>query len=289
MASTKDIRNRIASVKSTQQTTKAMKMVAAVKLRKAQEAVVHSRPYAFNLRSVTRKIAEQATIIHPLLEERGEVKRVLLIILTSDRGLCGNFNGSINKAARLYYEEKKSLYDQLDLFFIGKKGFEYFKRFGVEGKKVVTNLDKNISYNYASDLSEQIVQWFLGGDYDEVQMIYNEFVSALSQLVICEKILPIESLDDEKSDETFGDIIFEPSPEVILDNLLKKNLAIQVHRIMQESMASEYGARMNSMENATKNAGEMIDTLTLTLNKLRQAAITTELIEITSGAEALKG
>ncbi|MGE3973098.1 MAG: ATP synthase F1 subunit gamma [Bdellovibrionales bacterium] len=292
MANTKDLRNRIASVKNTQQTTKAMKMVSAAKLRKAQHAIVNSRPYAYRLRSVISKIASSKNISHPFLIQKENPSSVLMIVLTSDRGLCGGFNSSVLKAADRYYKENKTKYSKVDVYCIGRRAGDFFRKRSVEPLEVVTNLVKDIRYGMAQALTARVLEWYGTGAYDEVQIVYNEFKSAIAQIVVKETLLPVAAevtAEQNVDTENTPGIIFEPSPEVILDQLLEKHFAVQVYRCMQESIASEHGARMNAMENATKNAGEAIRNLTLTLNKIRQAAITTELIEITSGAEALNG
>lgn len=292
MPSLKDIRIRISSVQNTQQITRAMKMVSAAKLRRAQTAIVNMRPYAKNLLKVIADIAHSQRVVHPLLTARGEPKKVLLVVLTSDRGLCGGFNSNINRFAEKYYNEKRSSLEVMDFIFIGRKAVDYFKRRGIEPLDTILNLARENSYSLASGIAESLIEYFLKGQYDEIRLVYNEFKSAISQNVTVETLLPVNISDSHfvTSEERFSpDMIFEPEPEVIIDDLLKRHFSIQVFRCMSESVAAEHGARMNSMENATKNASEMIRNLTLTYNKLRQASITTELIEITSGAEALRG
>jgi len=289
MANTKDLRNRIASVKNSQQTTRAMKMVSAAKLRKAQHAIVNSRPYAYRLRSVISKVANSNSISHPFLIQKENPTGVLMIVLTSDRGLCGSFNSSVLKAADRFYAENKKKYAKVDVYCLGRRAGDFFRKRNVEPVEVVVNLVKDIKYEMAQVLTERLLEWYDTGAYDEVQVVYNEFKSAISQVVVQETVLPVPHETLASETENTPSITFEPEAKVVLDQLLKRHFAVQVYRCMQESIASEHGARMNAMENATKNAGEMIRTLTLTLNKIRQATITTELIEITSGAEALKG
>ena len=290
MANTKDIRAKISSTIKTQQTTKAMKVVSAAKLRKAQHAIVNARPYANRIYSVIRKIAVSQQVEHPLLEKPTVDGKILLVVLTSDRGLCGGFNANVIKHTKAYYAEKKSQGRTLDIIFIGRKGADFFKKqLGVEGRRTILNLSKEVSYNMASKISEELMDAYVQGEYTEIRLIYNEFKSAISQNVIDERLLPIEI--DGKLEAVEGvsnDFTFEPAASEIIEQLLMKHFAVQVYRCMQESVASEHGARMSAMENATSNAGEMIRSLTLTYNKIRQAAITTELIEITSGAEALQ-
>lgn len=297
MANLKDIRTRIESTKNTQQITRAMKMVSAAKLRRAQQNIVNSRPYAKRILSVIADLALTHQVEHPLLTLTQETKRVLLVVLTSDRGLCGAFNTNIGKYADTFYKEKKGQYEVIDFLFIGTKGRDFVRRRnpGVEPVEVIENMSKDISYGMAAKIADQLIDHYTEGKYDEIRLVYNEFKSAISQNVVAERILPIDHSqstfnEGEESGPGFSkDFIFEPSPEEMIDQLLKKHFAVQVYRCMSESVASEHGSRMSSMENATKNAGEMISKLTLTYNKARQASITTELIEITSGAEALNG
>jgi F-type H+-transporting ATPase subunit gamma len=283
---------RIASVKNTQQITRAMKMVSAAKLRRAQTNIVNLRPYANKLLETIADVAMSRQVTHPLLSTHANPRKVLLVVLTSDRGLCGGFNANINRWAFRFYNENKNKYDQVDLSFIGRKAVDFFRARKVEGRDAIYNLAREVSYKLAADVAERLMDDFTEGGYDAVYMIYNEFKSAIAQNVVCEQLLPV---DTSKTTFVAGkskfaqDLIFEPAPEAMLDDLLKRHFAVQVYRCMAESVAAEHGARMTAMENATKNAGEMIRLMTLTYNKLRQASITTELIEITSGAEALKG
>jgi F-type H+-transporting ATPase subunit gamma len=293
MASLKDIRARIESTKNTQQITKAMKLVSAAKLRKAQNNITNMRPYALTLRKVIADIAITKKVTHPLMEQKPEVKNVLLVVLTSDRGLCGGFNSNINKFAENYYKENKKTYEKIDFLFIGRKGLDYFVKKGFKPIDSITRLDKDISYDLGSRVADRLMKQYLSGDYDEIRLIYNEFKSAISQEVVCETLLPIdiEKTSFDTTGTTVGfsvDMIFEPAPEQIIEQLLVKHFDLQVYRSMSESVAAEHGARMTAMENATNNAKEMINSYTLTYNKLRQEKITTELTEIVSGAEALK-
>jgi F-type H+-transporting ATPase subunit gamma len=291
MANLKDIRSRIGSVKNTQQITRAMKMVSAAKLRRAQQNIVNLRPYAREILKVISDISITQRVSHPLLEPVANPQKVLLVVITSDRGLCGGFNGSINRFAMNYYKENKSKHEQMDVLCVGRKASDFFRKRGVPPKETILNLAREISYQLASDVAKRLMANFIDGKYDAIYMIYNEFKSAISQTVVCERLLPIDVSTSNITDKTLTspDLIFEPAPEEIIDDLLEKHFAIQVYRCLSESVAAEHGARMAAMESATKNAGEMISSLTLTYNKMRQAAITTELIEITSGAEALNG
>lgn len=294
MASLKDIRARIESTKNTQQITKAMKLVSAAKLRKAQNNITNMRPYALTLRKVIADIAITHKVTHPLMEEKSEVKKVLLVVLTSDRGLCGGFNSNIIKFAENYYKQNVKSHEKIDFLFIGRKGSDYFSKKAYKAIDSITRLDKDISYSLASHVADRLMKQYLAGDYDQIRLIYNEFKSAISQEVVCETLLPIDVVNtsfEEAAGTTAGfsvDMIFEPAPEQIIEQLLVKHFDLQVYRAMSESVAAEHGARMTAMENATNNAKEMINSYTLTYNKLRQEKITTELTEIVSGAEALK-
>lgn len=293
MASLKDIRAQIESTKNTQQITKAMKLVSAAKLRKAQNNIVNMRPYAHTLRKVIADIAVTNKVSHPLMEKKEQVKNVLLVVITSDRGLCGAFNSNINKFTENYLKSNSNKYEKIDVLFIGRRGYDYFAKRDVKSVDYITKLDKDISYELAAKISNRVLNDYVDGNYDEVRMIYNEFKSAISQIVVCETLLPINvdlsTFNHEQAANDFAvDMIFEPAPQEIMKDLLEKNFELQVYRCMSESVAGEHGARMSAMENATNNAKEMINKLTLTYNKLRQEKITTELTEIVSGAEALK-
>lgn len=291
MASLKDIRIRIDSTKNTQQITAAMKLVSTAKLRKAQHQIVNMRPYAQTLLKVIADIAATQRVSHPLLNPSPNPQKVLLVVLTSDRGLCGAFNTNINKFAEKYYKEHKDQLEQLDFLFIGKRGAEYFAKRKANAVETITRLDKDVSYELASGVANKLIKNYLSGAYDEIRLVYNEFKSAISQKVVTETLLPVDlskqSFDQDGSAPFAVDMIFEPNPEKIIDQLLIKHFTAQVYRCMCESVASEHGARMSAMENATNNAKELVQKLTLTYNKLRQEKITTELIEIVSGAEAL--
>lgn len=292
MPSLKDIKIRIESTKNTQQITKAMKLVSAAKLRKAQHNIVNMRPYALSLRRVIADIAITQKVSHPLMERKAVTKSILLVVISSDRGLCGAFNGNINKFTENFLKDNKDKYEKIDLLFVGRKVNDFFAKRGIKPVDYITKLDKDISYELAAKVSTRVMGDYLAGHYDEVKIVYNEFKSAISQVVCAETILPVNiELSAFKTDslgKKFApDLIFEPSPEQMIEELLTKHFDLQVYRCMSESVASEHGARMSAMENATNNARDMINGLTLTYNKLRQEKITKELIEIVSGAEAL--
>lgn len=294
MASLKDIRARIETTKNTQQITRAMKLVSAAKLRRAQNNITNMRPFALTLRKVIADIAVTRKVSHPLMEAKPEVKSVLLVVISSDRGLCGAFNSNINKFAETYYKQNVGKLEKVDFLFIGRKVHDYFAKRNIKPVDYITKLDKDISYELAAKVAHRVLKDYLDGHYDEIRVVYNEFKSAISQQVICETILPIDvelssfNTKDEGQTGFAVDMIFEPAPEEMIEKLLVQHFDLQIFRCMSESVASEHGARMTSMENATNNAKAMIESLTLTYNKLRQEKITTELTEIVSGAEALK-
>lgn len=294
MPSLKEIRARIDTTKNTQQITRAMKLVSAAKLRRAQHNIVNMRPYALRLKRVIADIAVTQKVSHPLMEKRGAARKILLVVLTSDRGLCGAFNTNICKFAETYWKQHRDTHEKVDFFFVGRKGHDFFLKRGVKPIEYMMKLDKDISYSLASQVADRLLKTYLAGDYDEIRLVYNEFKSAISQTVVCETLLPIDITESSfnspagKTSSFSVDMVFEPEPEKIVEELLVKHFDLQVYRCMSESIASEHGARMSSMENATNNAKALIDSLTLMYNKLRQEKITKELIEIVSGAEALK-
>jgi F-type H+-transporting ATPase subunit gamma len=291
MPSLKDIRQRIQTVKNTQQITRAMKMVSAAKLRRAQEQIVNMRPYARQLLEVISDVATTAPIEHPLLSPAKEPKKILVVVLTSDRGLCGGFNNTVCRNTEKWWKEAQTKYEKVDFIFIGKKGADYFKRRGAHPVDVMLNLARENSYELAAGIAKRCMKEFVDGGYDEIRFVYNEFVSAISQALTIETMFPIDiSKTAFVGNAKAGfakDMIYEPAPVEMIDQLLAQHFAVQVFKAMSESVAAEHAARMTAMENATKNAKELITTLTLTYNKLRQASITKELIEICSGAEAV--
>ena len=293
MASLKDIRRRIGSVKNTQQITKAMKMIAAVKLRKAQDQILAARPYAQELLEVISNLALHVEggegRHHPLLVQR-RPNRVRLIVVTSDRGLCGSYNSNIIRRAEKFLQEKKDTFRELKVSFMGRKGHEYFKkRLSSEVlDKFYPDVMARPSFEKTAAIANEVMEEFLKENLDHVYFIYNEFKSALTQKVVLETLLPARPAKEVSSDFQKVDYLYEPSRKEVLDALLPKHVRIQVYRILLEAVSSEHGARMTSMDSATSNAGEMISKLTLQANRVRQAAITTELMEIVSGAEALK-
>jgi F-type H+-transporting ATPase subunit gamma len=286
----KVIRSRIASVKNTQKITRAMKLVAAARLRRAQENIVRMRPYALQTLRMLSSLAsrvEQSEDVHPLLAHRPQ-KNVLLIVLTSDRGLAGSFNVSVGKAAFRSYQDLTGQGQNVIVGAIGRKGRDYLRRRKVTIKHTFSNIYEGLSYDKAGEIGEVVVSEYASHALDACYLIYNEFKSAMTQHVRVEQLLPIKPLE-VPADETPIDYIYEPDQRTILERLLPLYVNVEIYRALLESVASEHGARMTAMDNATRNAKEMIDRLTLQANRARQAAITTELMEIIGGAEALKG
>jgi F-type H+-transporting ATPase subunit gamma len=288
MANLKSIKKRIVSVKNTRQITKAMKMVSAAKLRRAQENVVAARPYAKKLGEVLQRLARSwEEDSHPLLEKRVSEK-ALIILVTSDRGLCGGFNANISKAAERYIKERKDDFSEMSLLTIGRKGYEFLKNRQTI-RKNYTGVLSSLNYQTAAMLAQEVVDGYLAGDYDEVFLIYNAFRSVMSQDITLQQILPITPPENAEEEEIAQEYIYEPSKAELLAELLPKYIEVTMFKAMLESIASEHGARMTAMDSASKNATEMIGKLTLVYNRARQAAITTELMEIISGAESIKG
>jgi len=285
MPSTIDLRRRIRSVKNTQQITKAMKMVAAAKLRRAQERMMAARPYAAALRQVLASISTRVDVDkHPLLTQREREDKVLLLVVTADRGLAGAFNTNITRAAQNAIAERG--WNDVELLPIGRKALDFFKRRRWPIRRQATQVYQALSLETAREIADALTQDFLSGEFDAVYVIYNEFKSIIAQRVTLERLLPLQREWSGQQQETAIDYLYTPSPEAILSELLPKHIEFQLYRILLESAAAEQGARMTAMESATKNASEMISHLTLTYNRIRQASITKEIIEIVSGAAA---
>lgn len=292
MASLKDLRLRIRSVKATQKITKAMKMVAAGKLRRAREQAEAARPYAEKMERMLSRLAsgvvEGSAGVSPLIAGTGKSDTILLLLITSDRGLCGAFNGSLIRETKKRIRELESEGKKVKLFCIGKKGIDLLQ--SEHGKKMVARhtqvtSKKRLSFAEAQPIVEELMRMFDQGEFDICIGIYNRFKSAISQEVTGQQLIPLPK--PEETGEESVPYEYEPDEEAILTDLLPRNLSIQVYRMLLESMASEQGARMTAMDNATRNAGDMIGRLTLVYNRSRQASITKELIEIISGAEAV--
>ena len=283
MASLDDLKKRIASVKSTQKITKAMKMVAAAKLRRAQESAERGRPYSEKMNNIILNLSNGISDKEnapKLLSGTGEEKVHLCVIMTSDRGLCGGFNSNIIKKAKSYFSKILNEGKQLKIITVGSKGNDQLKR--VYGDKIIENISfkesKNANYFDADKVGKMIIEKFEAGEFDICTIFYNQFKNVITQLPQAQQIIPLNNEEDENnSDESYE---FEPDEDEILSNLLPKNISTQIFKAMLENSASEQGSRMSAMDNATRNAGEMVDKLTIEYNRSRQAAITKELIEI---------
>ena len=292
MPSLDDLRKRITSVKSTQKITKAMKMVAAAKLRKAQENAEKGRPYSEKMNNIILNLSAGVSDPHSapkLLVGTGKQDDHLCVVLTSDRGLCGGFNTNIIKKAKNYFEKIKKEGKSLKIITVGSKGYDQLKR--QYGTYIVENISfkdsKNINYFDASKVGGLIIDKFQKNDFDVCTIFYNKFKNVISQIPQAQQIIPLESVDKNKEENLEISYEFEPDEDEILSNLLPKNISTQIFKAMLENTASEQGSRMTAMDNATRNAGDLVDKLTIQYNRSRQAAITKELIEIISGAESL--
>jgi len=293
MATLRDIRRRIRSVESTQKITRAMKLVAAAKLRRAQEPLVSARPYAVKMAELLSSLVRRAEgEAHPLLVRRPAARK-RLVIITADKGLCGAFNSNILRASLAFLREQGET--SVTLVVVGKKARDFYRRRQYEIKSEMLGFFDRLAFSHAQELAGGLMQEYLSGEVDEVHLMYNEFRSVAVQRVKREQLLPIESADASKgeggpggAEAAAGDYIYEPSPEAILAALLPRHVTTQVYRALMESVAGEYGARMTAMEAATKNGKEMISVLSIQYNKARQERITKELLDIVGGAEALR-
>lgn len=285
MANLRDIRRRIKSVRNTGQITKAMKMVSAAKLRRAEEAMMRSRPYSHALESVIASLKNRVKKeCHPLLCEKEE-KKVKILVVTADRGLCGAFNTNLLKSAFKFIKQKEKEEKEVLVDLIGRKGKDFFKRRNVEIENLWVGFSSKPEYEKAKEVAEYELKKFYDNEFDSLYIVYNEFKTLISQKITFKRLIPIPA--DENEDSFEERYIFEPSADEILDSLLERELSFIIFQAFLESYASEQGARMAAMENATKSAKEMIEKLTLYANRVRQAGITKELIEIVSGAQAL--
>jgi F-type H+-transporting ATPase subunit gamma len=331
MASLRDLRKRVRAVKNTQKITKAMKMVAASKLRRAQQAIVQARPYATRMADMLEHIVGRVDVsAHPLLELR-RPRRVLLVVVTSDRGLCGSFNSNMIRTAERFMTENAGKYDEIRVAAVGKKARDHFRRRGAQLETSYDRVWSELGYERATEIATDIAERFEGGRFDAIYLLYNEFKSAISQHVRLRQVLPIRSIEGWEADPQvrIGELaaisgdpravagrstelvsdpaaagfvrserleveqagyehVYEPSRDDILETLLPQHIAVQIWRALLESSASEHGARMSAMDAASRNAKELIGKLSLEANRVRQASITKELMEIVSGAETLK-
>jgi len=288
MANLLDIRRRIKSVKNTQQITKAMKMVSAAKLKRAQDRVINARPFANKMSEVLGELAAQTTeeFNHPLLDARGD-ERYLVVLVTADKGLCGAFNANLLKATQAFLKENAD--KKIELVTIGRKGRDFYRRRGqIVGEYVGLTGKGRVQFEEALEVAHDIVKRFTNEEeIDKVFLIFAEFKSVLSQRIVVEQLLPISRATAEEQPAEAKDYIFEQPPAEIFSHMLPRLVETQIFRALLESIASEQGARMTAMDSASKNAGELISSLTLNMNRVRQAAITREIIEIVSGASAL--
>jgi|Deesub1362B_J571_1020462.scaffolds.fasta_scaffold00273_32 F-type H+-transporting ATPase subunit gamma len=287
MATLRDIKRRINSIKSTAKITRAMKMVSAAKLRRAQEKMFALRPYSDKISEVLSALARPSDEeTHPLLKVRPR-ETVEVLILSSDKGLCGAFNSNVIRAGVKLIERLKKEGFQVSVSVIGRKARDYFRRRGIKMRQVWTGLSGKITYSSAQEVAQELMESYINETFDELYLVYNEFKTVVAQRVREVRLLPIGEIEKDESVD-MKDFLFEPSEQEVFNRLLPKSIEILVYRAMLESQASEEAARMTAMENATKNAEEMIDRLTLEFNKARQASITKELMDIVGGAEALK-
>ena len=289
MPSLIDLRRRVRAVKNTEQITKAMKTVAASKLRKAQERILGARPFAKVMLRVLHGLASGVDPeAHPLLASpprTGQMDPILLFVVTADKGLCGSFNSSLIRQASAFIRNSDL---EVALGLVGRKGRDFFRRRGFDVRYEEFNIFNDLRYAHGQAVAQTAIEQFTKGKVSSVHMLYNEFKSAIQQRVVVEQLLPIQRLEPERDEEhTLVDYLFEPTPDEILERLLPHHVETQVFRALLESAAAEHAARMTAMDAATRNAGEMIDQLTLYMNKVRQSKITSELLEVVSGAEAL--
>lgn len=295
MPSLKEIRGRIKSVRSTQQITKAMKMVSAAKLRKAQDSIIQLRPYASKLKEMLQNLSQGADMADssPFLQSRETPKAVLLVVVTSNKGLCSSFNSSVVKSALSVIQEKYATFyknKSLFLWCIGRKGHEYFQKRGYQVVNSEYDLFSRLSFDKISAIATEIMTEYNSGKWDRVEIFYNEFKNVATQIRIHEQYLPATPAASATGTEKQAvEYIYEPNKNQILAELIPKSLTIQLYRAVLESNAAEHGARMTAMDKASENAQELLGSLRLTYNRARQAAITKEILEIVGGAEALKG
>lgn len=289
MPSLIDIRRRVRATKSTQQITKAMKMVSSSKLRRAQERILQNRPYAQEMLRVFNNLATRVDrSAHPLLNDDPKQARTLLVVISADRGLCGGFNTNVIKGASQFLTEHKAdAARDVALALVGRKGRDFFMRRGFDVKYEEVGLFQNVKWSHAQAIAKTCIDEFLGPDISSVYLVYNEFRSIMSQRVVVERLLPIAKLEPQSPAIDSVDYLFEPSPDQLLQTLLPYHVSVQVMRALLESSAAEHAARMTAMDAATRNAKEMVDRLTLYMNKVRQAAITREIIEIVAGAQSV--
>ena len=292
MPSLQSLRRKIAAFKNTQKITKAMKMVAAAKLKRSQDRILAARPYALKMRGVVSNLSRRVNrTSHPLLQKR-EGKKVEVLVVTSDRGLCGGFNGNIARKSTEFVRQCEAQGLQVSLSIVGRKGRDYFRRRPWPIRQEWTGIFDRLTFEHAIDIGGDLTDHFVKGSFDELHIVYNEFKSAIQQRVIVEKLFPIDVVAEfgtaQAEGTTGGSYLYEPDEADLLNIFIPKHFQTQTFRILLESAAAEHGARMAAMDGATRNAGQLIKKVTLHYNKTRQAAITKELMDIVGGAEALK-
>lgn len=292
MAGLKEIRTRIVSVKTTRQVTSAMKMVSASRLKKAQDAILRIRPYAEKLQNILTSLSASLSESNDSVYAKPrEPEKILVVLISSNRGLCGGFNLNIAKKAVELVNTKYSLQNQLeelDFICIGKQGERQMKTRGMHVVESYHDLYDHFDKNHVFEMAEKIMKWFVDGKYDRVELVYNQFLNAAMQENVAEQYLPVE-IEEKKGLKEYYDYIFEPTKEYIVKELIPRSLKIQFYKAMLDSHAAEHGARMTAMHQATDNATELLKDLSLQYNKLRQASITNEILEIVGGAEVLRG
>lgn len=298
MANLKEMRLRIVSIRSTQQVTRAMKMVSAAKLRKAQDAIIQIRPYTQKLHDILVNLTDQlgTSEFDNKYAAHGEVRKILIVAITSNRGLCGGFNANVvKKVEELVTTTYNHLYEKglVDVLVIGKKGFDGLKAKNIQAGTSITHIYENLNYSTAEPISEGLMEAFTKGEYDRIELVYNQFRNAAVQKLVVEQYLPVEIKENKQTvadtHQYFNNYVFEPDVVDIMATIIPKSLKIQFFKAILDSVASEHGARMTAMHKATDNASELIKEMNLQYNKARQAAITGEILEIVSGANALKG
>jgi len=289
MASLKQISNKISSVKGTRRIMSAMKLIAAVKLQKAQSILLSYRPYSDSCLDIAKGLANDPdSELHPLLRNPVEKKNLHIVFMTSDRGLCGSFNSSLIRKIETFIKTETKEYEKTSITFVGRKGKDHFKKSDIDSRGFHSGITERNYDDYTKNIASEIANDFISGHTDEVLLVYNYFKSALTQEMKIEKLLPIERVSDNENEETSGEFIFEPDKKEVLKYVLSNYVEVRVQRALLESVTSEHGSRMTAMENATRNADSVVKNLTLLFNKTRQASITTELMDIVNGTEALR-
>ncbi|MBF8299735.1 MAG: synthase gamma chain [Acidobacteria bacterium] len=288
MPSLIDLRRRIRAVKSTQQITKAMKMIAASRLKRAQDRVVAARPFAQRMLKVLNSLVTRVDPeSHPLLRSPEEAQgQPLLIVITADRGLCGSFNSNVIKAAGQFILTKGGTTDDIALGLVGRKGRDFFRRRGFHVRYEQVGVFQRLAFSHAVEIADVAIEEFVSGGASSVHLVYNEFKSVMTQRIVVERLLPIPRLEDEARAGPTADYLYEPEPEAIFRDLLPRHVQAQIYRALLESNAAFFAAQMTAMDAATRNSADMLENLTLYMNKVRQAAITREIIEVVSGAAA---